>query len=242
ALPRPASARRAQRWRARRPAMNVLDIIVVAVILLSGLLAFARGFVKEALSVGAWIGAGFAALYGMSYAAPIAGRFMPKGAVANAAAALAVFLVALIMLSLVTSALSRRIKESSLSAVDRTLGLIFGLVRGVVLVCLAYIALAWVLPPDNQRPAWIAEARTLPFLASGADRLRRLVPAAYRAKAAATVDDTRRAAEQVKEAAGAMGALRTPHPPPGAPREKRVYTPDDQRDLNRLIQQQQGTQ
>jgi len=150
--------------------------------------------------------------------------------------------VALIVLSLVTSAVSRRIKDSSLSAVDRTLGLIFGLVRGVVLVCLAYIALAWVLPPDNHRPAWIAEARTLPLLASGADRLRGLVPAVYREKAATTADETKRAAEQIKEAAGAMGALRTPHAPPAAARDKPLYTPDDQRDLNRLIQQQQESQ
>lgn len=220
--------------------MNALDIGVVVVILLSGLLAFARGFVKEALSVGAWIGAAFAALYGMGYVSPIAERFLPKGPVAEAAAAIVVFLVALILLSFVTSAVSSRVKESALSAVDRTLGLIFGLVRGVVLVCLGYIALSWALPPDHQRPAWIAEARTLPILANGADRLRMLVPTAYREKAAATASDTRRAAEQVKEAAGAMGALSTPrqHTGPGhgpAP----VYTPDDQRDLNRLIQQQQ---
>ena len=219
--------------------MNALDIIVIAVVLLSGLFAFARGFVKEALSVCAWIGAGLAALYVLPYVGPIADRYLPKGAVADSVAAVTVFLVALIILSLVTSSLSRRIKESSLSAVDRTLGLMFGLVRGLVLVCLAYIALSWALPPDNHRPAWIAEARTLPLLANGADRLRRLVPAAYREKAAATADDTRRAAEQVREAAGAMGALRNPHPLPGPSKERPVYTPDDQRDLNRLIQQQQ---
>lgn len=223
--------------------MNALDVVVVAVILLSGLLAFARGFVKEALSVAAWVGAAFAALYAQPYVTPIAERFLPKGAVAEAAAALAVFLLALIGLSLLTSALSRRVKESALSAVDRTLGLIFGFVRGIVLVCLAYIALAWVLPPDNQRPAWIADAKTLPLLANGAERLRGLVPAAYREKAAARMNETRRAAEQVKEAAGAMGALRTPRPTPsGAAHDKQGYSTEDQRDLNRLFQQQQGSQ
>ena len=154
--------------------MNALDIAVIAVILLSGLFAFARGFVKEVLSVGAWVGAGFAALYGLPYATPVAARFLPAGAVAEAAAGLAVFFVALVALSILTSAIARRVKESALSAVDRTLGLIFGLVRGVVVVCLAYIALSWVWPADKPQPQpqWIAGARTLPLLANGAERLR----------------------------------------------------------------------
>lgn len=219
--------------------MNGLDLVVIAVIVLSGLFAFARGFVKEALSVAAWIGAALAALYALPFAAPIAARFLPKGAVSEAAAAIAVFVVALIVLSLITSAISRRVKASSLSAVDRTLGLIFGLARGVVLVCLAYIALAWALPGKDQ-PRWIAEARTLPFLESGAERLRALVPAAYREKAAARVEDTRRAAEQVREAAGAMGALSAPRLPTDSGRgHGPVYSPDNRRDLDRLIQQQQ---
>jgi len=63
--------------------MNALDIIVIAVIILSGLFAFARGFVKEALSVCAWVGAGFAALYARPFAMPIAERFLPAGAIAG---------------------------------------------------------------------------------------------------------------------------------------------------------------
>lgn len=221
--------------------MNLLDIIVIGVILLSGLFAFARGFVKEALSVAAWVGAAFAALYALPYAAPVTERFLPKGPVADAAAGLGVFLVALVALSLVTSAIAGRVKESSLSAIDRALGLIFGLVRGLVLVCLLYIALSWALPPGRQQqPGWIADAKTLPLLANGAERLRALVPAAYRSKAQAGLEDTRRAAEQMNEAASAMRALSTPRQP-AAPEHDRAaaYSTDDQRDLNRLIQQQQ---
>lgn len=221
--------------------MNLLDMIVIGVVLLSGLFAFARGFVKEALSVAAWIGAGFAALYGLPYATPVAERFLPRGAVAEAAAGLAVFLVALIILSLATSSVARRVKESSLSAVDRTLGLVFGLVRGLVLVCIAYIALSWALPPAAQQPTWIAEARTLPLLATGAERLRALVPAAYRARAEATAEGTKRAAEQMQEAAGAMDALSRPRQTTAAGHGA-GYTNSDQHDLDRLIQQQQGSQ
>jgi membrane protein required for colicin V production len=223
--------------------MNLLDIIVVTVILLSGLFAFARGFVKEALSVAAWIGAGFAALYGLPYATPLAARFLPKGAVAEAVAGLAVFLVTLIVLSIATSAVARRVKESSLSAIDRTLGLVFGLVRGLVIACLAYIALSWALPPNKAaQPRWIAEAKTLPLLATGAERLRELVPAAYREKAEATVDNATRAADQMQEAAGAMDALSKPSAPAPVPGHGPGYSTGDRNDLNRLIQQQEGAQ
>jgi membrane protein required for colicin V production len=221
--------------------MNLLDIIVIAVVLLSGLFAFARGFVKEALSVVAWVGAAFAALHGLPYAAPLAERFLPKGPVADAAAGFALFLVALVILSFITSAIASRVKKSALSAVDRTLGLVFGLVRGLVLVCLAYIALSWALPAGGQpQPTWIAQAKTLPLLANGAERLRQLVPASYLERAGSKVSDARRAAEQMKEAAGAMGALSTPHQNTPSTREHGPgYTPDARHDLDRLIQQRQ---
>jgi membrane protein required for colicin V production len=230
--------------------MNAFDIAVIAVILLSGLFAFARGFVKEALSVAAWLGAAAAAIYGMHELAPTIERYLPKSVddllpkamAAQIIAAASIFIVALIVFSILTSAVARRVKESSLSAVDRTLGLIFGLARGIVLVCLAYIALSTVLPDDRQRPAWINEAKTPRYLDIGAKYLQALVPAAYREKAEATLmDEAHRAAAQAREASNAASALRTPHAPPVSG-HKPLYTPDDQRGLNRLIQQQQAPQ
>jgi membrane protein required for colicin V production len=219
--------------------MNGLDIMVVTVILMSGLFAFARGFVKEALSIAAWVGAAFAALYGSSLLLLTLGGLLPKSTMTEPIAAVVLFVIALIGLSMVSSAVSRRVKQSSLSAIDRTLGLVFGLARGVVLACLAYVALSWVLPPDDHRPAWIAEARTLPLLASGAERLRSLVPQSYRDKAARASGDTRLTAEQVREAAGAIRALSTPRMPPASREGTPGYGPGDQKELDRLIQESQ---
>jgi membrane protein required for colicin V production len=221
--------------------MNPFDIIVIVAIALSGLFAFARGFVKEALSVGAWIGSGLAALYAFPYARPIAAQVLPKGMVADLAAAVAVFIVVLIVLSLLTSAISRRVKASSLSALDRTLGLIFGLVRGVIVVCLAYIALNWALPPANQ-PRWVEEARTKKLLSTGADALRSLVPPALREKTDAAASQAQQRVEQAREAEGALRALQSPRPPAGAGQSaesgaEKGYGPDERRDLNRLFQQ-----
>ena len=114
-----------------------LDIAIGVVLLISGLLAFVRGFVHEVLAVGAWIGAIVVAVFGFPYHRPYARDLIPHELVADAAAGAAIFVVALVVLSLLTRALSDRVKDSALNALDRSLGFVFGLLRGAVLVCLA---------------------------------------------------------------------------------------------------------
>lgn len=219
--------------------MNPFDIFVIVLIVLSGLFAFARGLVREALSLGTWAGASLAALYALPYARLIAERWLTKGIAADSAASLSVFVVVLIVLSLVSSAISRRVKASSLSALDRTLGLLFGLARGVILACLVYIGVTWALPEAN-RPPWIKEARTGSLLQIGADKLKMLVPNSVRNRAETTAADAQQRMDQARDAAGAIRALQQPTPP--APKASdagtgKGYTADQQRDMNRLFQQ-----
>ena len=219
--------------------MNPFDIVVIAIVALSGLFAFARGFVKEALSVGAWAGAGLATLYSYAGVLPYVERILPKGMVAGVATGGIVFLVVLIMLSLLTSAIARRVKASSLSALDRTLGLLFGLVRGVIVVCLGYIAMTWALP-EASRPDWVKQARTVPLLSSGANALRSFVPPALRERADTAATRAQRNLEQAREAETALRALQAPRPTaPGQAQSggEKGYGADERRDLNRLFQQ-----
>ncbi len=219
--------------------MNPFDAFVIVLVVLSGLFAFARGFVREALSVGTWVGASFAALYAFPFARPVAERWLSKGIVADSAAALSVFAVILIALSLVSSAIARRVKNSSLSAIDRTLGLLFGLVRGVILACLVYIGVTWALPEAN-RPPWIKEARTGSLLQVGADTLKTLVPSSLRNRAETTAAEAQQRMDQARDAAGAIRALQQPAPASskaGNGESGKGYTADQQRDMNRLFQQ-----
>jgi len=221
--------------------MNTLDLIVVAVILLSAAFAFARGFIREILSIAAWVGAAFATIYGYPYAAPLAESFLPKGPFANAAAAALVFIVALIFLSIITSVVARRVARTGLSSFDRLFGLIFGVVRGAILVILGYIALAWYMPADKPRPDWVTQARTLPFLQQGADTVEAWVPAIWREHAKITVEDARHEVDQASDAAGAMRALTSPKPAThAAPDAPPNYNQNDRKDMNRLIQQNQN--
>ena len=218
--------------------MNPFDIIVIVVIALSGLFAFARGIVKELLSVGAWVAAGVAALYGFPYAAPFAEGFIPKGMFANLAAGAAIFVVALILLSLLTSAVARRVKRSSLASVDHSLGLLFGLVRGAVIACLLYYGLTLALP-EASRPDWIKEARSTRYLAQGADWLVSLVPPSVRGRVESTASDARQKVEQVHQADSARRALETPAQPPQKPESQSggSYTPDMRKGLDNAVGQ-----
>jgi membrane protein required for colicin V production len=169
------------------PGFTAFDGAVLLVLLISGVLAFARGFVHEVLAVGAWIGAIAATVYGLPYARPFAlrlvgnepipvvGTAVGNETIADVAAGAAIFLVMLILLSLITSAISSRVRGSQLSALDRSLGLAFGLARGAVLLSILYAVVEWMVPAAEQ-PDWLRNARSTRLLQPGAAMLRSLVP------------------------------------------------------------------
>jgi membrane protein required for colicin V production len=217
--------------------VNLVDVAVLVVIALSAIFAFARGFVREALSLAAWIGAALITLYGFDAVYRITARFVTIPLLADLVAGAALFLVSLILLTILAGYIASYMQWSALTPADRTLGLIFGIARGAVLVSIAYFLIDIALPP-NDRPGWLMDARSQPMLAQGADVVRDVLPASLQLKSAAAVDDTQRMLGQARTAREAMGALSTPAVPiPPKPQQATAptYKPSDQRDLNRLI-------
>jgi membrane protein required for colicin V production len=196
--------------------MNALDLVLIAGIALSALLAFARGFVKEALSIAAWGGAAMTALYSLPYARPYARQLISNQTLADAAAGLTLFIVSLIVYSILTSLLAGRIKHSALSAIDRALGLLFGIFRGIIIACLAFIAFNWAVP-ERDWPGFVRDARTRPFIAQGAELLKSLVPSETREKSAAAANQAHQTIDQAREAEALMRALTSPNPTAAAP-------------------------
>ncbi len=154
---------------------NAADLIVITVLLVSSLLAFSRGFVRELFSVGGWVGAIFATLYGFSYIKPYARQWISIDILADAAAGMTIFITTLITLTLISRVLSDQIRTLGAGSVDRSLGFLFGLLRGVIIVCLTYLLMAWILPKEEQ-PEWLCSALTIPLVEKGADQLLRLIP------------------------------------------------------------------
>ncbi len=142
---------------------NLADVAVVLVILISGLFAFFRGLVHEVLAVVSWIGAALATLYGFPYAQPYTAELISVPLIADMTAGVGIFLVALIALSILTRLVSHRIRNSALGPLDRSLGLLFGFLRGAVLIAVAWMIFAWLLPREDH-PEWITEAKVRPLV------------------------------------------------------------------------------
>jgi len=213
--------------------VNSFDLAVLGVIALSSIFAFARGFVREALSIVAWVGAALITLYGFTHVYGFVVRFVTTPLLADLVAGAGLFVVSLIVLTILTGYLARFVQSSALSPIDRTLGLIFGVARGVFLVSLAYLVLDISLP-QNDRPGWIKQAKSEPFLAQGAELLRGALPEPLQMKGAAAGDDAQRVLAEK-----AMRALSSPAAPSSAkPGEEQApsYKPGDRRDMNRLIE------
>jgi membrane protein required for colicin V production len=214
--------------------MNPLDIAVIAIIVLSAIFAFARGFVREALSIVAWVGAAAITVYGFVPVLGLVDPLVKNPLLSQLIAGFGLFVVALIVLTILTGFIARMVRASALSPIDRTLGFIFGLARGAFLV---YLLLDISVQP-TERPAWIREAKSAPYLHQGADVLRQFLPESLKIKNAA-IDDAVQALSPALEAQRAMRALATPaQAGPAKPDAAPNYRPVERRDLDRLI----GTQ
>ncbi len=156
-------------------AVNGLDIGIAFLLLVSAVLAYVRGLVHEVLSVAGWIGAIFATIYGFPYLKPFARQLTDIDIVADFGAGIVIFVVALVLLSLITRRISKMVKNSALNAIDRSLGFLFGLARGALIIVVAYIGLGMVYPEDEQ-PKWIHQARSMELIAPGATWLATLIP------------------------------------------------------------------
>jgi membrane protein required for colicin V production len=218
--------------------VNGFDFAILGVIALSAIFAFARGLVREALSIVAWVGAALITLYGFNRVYGLVSRFVATPLLADLVAGAGLFVVSLVVLTILTGYVARFVQSSSLSPIDRTLGLIFGLARGAFLVSLAYLMLD-ITVPQGDRPGWVKQAKSEPFLAQGAELLRGALPEPLQMRSAATIDDAQRVLERAKDAQKAMRALSSPaapSPPKPDAEQAPSYKPGDRRDMNRLIE------
>jgi len=179
------------------------DIIVITIIGLSALFGFLRGFLREVLSIGSWIVAGLATYFGLPYLRPFARQYISHELIADVATGIGIFLVVLVVASVISHMITRTVRESSLGALDRSLGILFGIARGAVIVSVALLIVDNFYAPDN-RPQWLKDARTLPVVQVGADLMRQFVPASVAAKAQSTADSAK---QQAQEAIGFTQAI-----------------------------------
>ena len=152
----------------------ILDGILIFIMLVSALLAMIRGFTREVFSIASWVAAAMVTYFYWEDARPFVQEYISDENLSLGATVAGLFFITLIAVSLITKQISDFILDSRVGPLDRTLGFIFGAVRGLALVVIALLFVNFFIAPDRQ-PVWIADARSKPWLDSiGADLLNRL--------------------------------------------------------------------
>jgi membrane protein required for colicin V production len=155
--------------------ITLLDVILLGVMLISGLLALIRGFMREILSIAGWAAAAVATLWAFAKLKPLAQQYFNSDIVASAVTAAGVFLGTLIIVSIFTVRISDKILDSRIGALDRTLGFLFGLARGLIIVVVAFVFFDWLVPA-KQQPSWVANAKSRVVLQATGSWLMTLLP------------------------------------------------------------------
>ena len=149
---------------------TIIDGIVAAVIILSAILAYARGFVRESLAILGWIGAAVLAFIFAPTVRPMVAqipglnKFLADSCELGTIAGFAtVFALALVLFSIITPLFSSVVQRSALGGVDQGMGFLFGVARGILLVAVAFIVYDRVMATqpvamvDNSRSAQVFE-------------------------------------------------------------------------------------
>lgn len=164
---------------------NITDIAVIVILLLSGILAFLRGFVHETMTIIAWIGAIIAVVFGLPYLQPFTQQQLSTHLsintplIASIVAGSALFLVALLVLSLLTRPIVSTVNKAALNGLDRSLGFLFGLARGYLLVCLGFLIIWFLILGAKTSPPWLQTARTGPFIEYGIKLIADMIPSEW---------------------------------------------------------------
>lgn len=151
--------------------LEIVDYIIVAILLVSGMIAWHRGFLKESLSVSSWLIAALGSVFFWPITKPFTRALIQPDFVADALALIGFFFLVLIPVSFVSFRLMEMVRGSRAGPLDKSLGFVFGLGRGLLIVGLGYVIFAWLAPAEDKHPEWLKQARLLPVVKGTGDVL-----------------------------------------------------------------------
>jgi membrane protein required for colicin V production len=161
-----------RRHRLPGPRMNVTDYLVIAAVIISAVIGAMRGFLREAVALVTWLVALFIAWHFADVVEPHLGGLLAGSYVKTWAARVIIVVLILLIGAGIGALLNHFVRLSIFSGMDRFLGLIFGLFRGVVLLGV-FVILGQLLRLDGER--WWTRSLLVPYGESVANGLRTLV-------------------------------------------------------------------
>jgi membrane protein required for colicin V production len=153
---------------------TAVDVGVAVLVLISAILATARGFTREVLSLATWAGSAAIAAYMYFYHKDLAAAYIKEELVATGVTVIGSFLVSLIVLHLLTMWIGDLVVDSRVGPLDRTLGFIFGAARGVLICVVAAVFANFLLSP--KLPDMVSQSKSYEPLLKAGDWLITLLP------------------------------------------------------------------
>lgn len=218
--------------------------------LISAAIAFFRGFIKEVLTILGLGGAGLASYllggqlvpFALDFLGPVETDdgprkifgFVPVDLMADIIGYGGVFVLVFIVLAVITHMISESAEGVGLGPLDRSLGIVFGLARGLLLVALLYLPFSLIVDED-EFPEWITEARSMVVVEMTANWVRGFVSDDTIKEARKKTKATRKKVEK----AGALSTYIGGNEKTAAPGET-GYGEDAREGLNELFEREQN--
>lgn len=234
----------------------VIDGIVAVILLISALIAFLRGFIREILTIFGIMGGIAAAYFGGPLLAPYVKDWLgvvegeePEmlfglvdyATVGNIVAYTALLVVFVVIFSVISHFISEFAKTIGLGAIDRTLGVVFGLVRGILLLGLLYLPFYYLAGPEQEKE-WFADSRTHVYMKATSAWIAGFIPQEARETAQEglqKLEDTSEARKKLEELdlLGTGGGGENEDEKPEKQNSKDGYSEDFRENMNRLFEQ-----
>ena len=154
--------------------MSWVDLIIIAIIVISALISLVRGFVKESISLASWLFAGFIAFIYFTPLADLLEPYIESPTVRTGSSFAILFVSSLIVGAIINFMVSQLVSKTGLSGTDKSLGVVFGTARGLLIVIIVLALLAELTPMPSE--PWWQESTMIEYFASMAGWIKDILP------------------------------------------------------------------
>ena len=153
--------------------MSWVDLLIIAIIIISALISLVRGFVKEFLSLASWILAGFIALRYFTPLADLLEPYIESPTIRTGTSFAILFVSSLIVGAIVNYMASQAVTKTGLTGTDKSLGVVFGAARGLLIVTML-VLLAGLTPMPSE--PWWNDSAMIEFFSEMANWIKDILP------------------------------------------------------------------
>ena len=214
--------------------ISPLDLIVLGILIFGALTGLVTGFVRGGLFLLSWAGAIIITIYGFSSITIYSRKYIENELLADIVGGAVVFLVSLVILHLISQMLSSWVRSGSLNAIDRSFGLLAGIITTAVALAVVNLFVfndSWRASP----PDWAKNSRSRPVIDSASLLIRDLLPSSILGSTSKGLNEIRARTKSIEETKNALDRLSNPPKLLSAPK-KQGYSEPERQELDRLIQ------